>query len=106
MAIFGTILAATLSTGVEIPDGGVPVNDGGRQYTVRIDKEATARCLTVRDCRMANELDERIPFIENLGKVEVLTRENNDFAGEWKSLGERMCESRRFTSRAVASRAE
>ena len=74
--------------------------------TVRIDKKATARCLTVRDCRMANGLDERIPFIENLGKVEVLTRENNDFAGEWKSLGERMCESRRFTSRAVASRAE
>ena len=57
-------------------------------------------------CRMANELDEPIPFIENLGKVEVLTCENNDFAGEWKSLGERMFESRRFTSRAVASRAE
>jgi len=38
MAIFGTILAATLSTGVEIPDGGVPVNDGGRQYTVRMEK--------------------------------------------------------------------
>lgn len=55
---------------------------------------------------MANELDEPILFIENLGKVEVLTCENNDFAGEWKSLGERMCESRRFTSRAVASRAE
>ena len=52
--------------------------------TIRIDKEATVRRLTVRDCRMANELAEPIPFIENLGKVETLACENNGFAGEWK----------------------
>ena len=56
--------------------------------TVRIDKEATVRRLTVRDCRMANELNEPIPFIEKLGKVENLICESNDFAGEWKSQGE------------------
>ena len=56
--------------------------------TVCIDKEATVRRLTVRDCRMANELNEPIPFIEKLGKVENLICENNDFAGEWKSQGE------------------
>ena len=31
-------LAATLSTGVQIPDGGVPVNGGGHQYTTRTEK--------------------------------------------------------------------
>jgi len=29
------LFAAMLSTGVEIPDGGVPFNEGGHQYTVR-----------------------------------------------------------------------
>ena len=32
------VLAATLSTGVEIPDGGVPMNYGGAQYTTRMEK--------------------------------------------------------------------
>ena len=35
---FAALCAATLSTGVEIPNGGVPENDGGRQYTVRTEK--------------------------------------------------------------------
>lgn len=35
---FTALCAATLSTGVEIPDGGVPENDGARQYTVRMEK--------------------------------------------------------------------
>ena len=32
------MLAATLSTGVQIPEGGVPVNGGGHQYTTRTEK--------------------------------------------------------------------
>ena len=32
------ILAATLSTGVQIPEGGVPMNNGGHQYTTRTEK--------------------------------------------------------------------
>ena len=32
------MLAATLSTGVQIPDGGVPMNNGGHQYTTRTEK--------------------------------------------------------------------
>ena len=35
-------LAATLSTGVQIPAGGVPVNGGGHQYTTRTEKRPTA----------------------------------------------------------------
>ena len=31
-------LAAILSTGVEIPDSGVPMNEGGHQYTTRTEK--------------------------------------------------------------------
>ena len=31
-------LAAILSTGVEIPEGGVPTNEGGHQYTTRTEK--------------------------------------------------------------------
>ena len=34
-------LAATLSTGVQIPAGGVPVNGGGHQYTTRTEKRPT-----------------------------------------------------------------
>ena len=30
-------LAAILSTGVEIPEGGVPTNEGGHQYTTRME---------------------------------------------------------------------
>ena len=44
MNITGLILAATLSTGVQIPDGGVPMN-GGRiqmQYTTRMEKRPAA----------------------------------------------------------------
>ena len=36
------ILASVLSTGVEIPDEGVPMNDGGRQYTTRMEKRPAA----------------------------------------------------------------
>ncbi len=36
------ILAATLTTGVEIPETGVPVNDGGHQYTTRAEKRPAA----------------------------------------------------------------
>ena len=32
------ILASVLSTGVDIPDDGVPMNDGGHQYTVRTER--------------------------------------------------------------------
>ena len=32
------MLAATLSTGVQIPEGGVPMNDGWHQYTTRTEK--------------------------------------------------------------------
>ena len=38
MRIGCLILAATLSTGVEIPEGGVPMNNGGAQYTTRTEK--------------------------------------------------------------------
>ena len=37
-ACFLLVLAATLSTGVEIPDGGVPMNYGGAQYTTRMER--------------------------------------------------------------------
>ena len=36
------LLAVVLSTGVEIPDGGVPMNDGGHQYTTRTEKRPAA----------------------------------------------------------------
>ena len=54
--------------------------------TIRIDKPATVRHLTVRDWRMVNRLDEPLTFIDRRGKVEKLTLENNDFTaapGEW-----------------------
>ena len=35
-------LAAILSTGVEIPDAGVPMNEGGHQYTTRTEKRPAA----------------------------------------------------------------
>ena len=38
MNMMPLILAAVLSTGVEIPDEGVPVNDGWHQYTARMEK--------------------------------------------------------------------
>ena len=38
MNAVGLMLAAVLSTGVEIPDGGVPMNNGGHQYTTRTEK--------------------------------------------------------------------
>ena len=37
MTIPCLVLAATLSTGVQIPDGGVPMNNGGHQYTTRTE---------------------------------------------------------------------
>ena len=58
--------------------------------TIRVDNEATVRRLTVRDCRMANELKEPIFFVENLGKVETLVCENNDFEGEWNGRDGKM----------------
>ena len=36
------LLAAILSTGVEIPDAGVPMNEGGHQYTTRTEKRPAA----------------------------------------------------------------
>ncbi len=42
MNITCLMLAATLSTGVEIPDGGVPMNNGGHQYTTRTEKRPAA----------------------------------------------------------------
>ena len=41
MIAAGLMLAAVLSTGVEIPDGGVPMNNGGHQYTTRTEKRPT-----------------------------------------------------------------
>ena len=38
MNITSLMLAAVLSTGVEIPEEGVPVNNGGHQYTTRMEK--------------------------------------------------------------------
>ena len=38
MSIAGLMLAVVLSTGVEIPGGGVPMNNGGHQYTTRTEK--------------------------------------------------------------------
>ena len=35
------MVAATLSTGVQIPADGVPVNGGGHQYTTRTEKRPT-----------------------------------------------------------------
>ncbi|MBQ3290419.1 MAG: hypothetical protein IJH50_13540 [Kiritimatiellae bacterium] len=40
--VIGPLLAVVLSTGVEIPDGGVPMNDGGHQYTTRMEKRPAA----------------------------------------------------------------
>ena len=51
--------------------------------TIRVDKEAVVRHLTVRDCKMVNRLDRPIHFFDFKGKVEKLTAENNDFDGEW-----------------------
>ena len=52
--------------------------------TVRVEKPAKVRHLTIRDCRMENLLQEPIPFVENRGEIGKLTLENNDFAGgEW-----------------------
>ena len=42
MNITCLMLAATLSTGVEIPDGGVPMNNGWHQYTTRMEKRPAA----------------------------------------------------------------
>ena len=42
MTIPCLMLAATLSTGVQIPDGGVPMNNGGHQYTTRTEKRPAA----------------------------------------------------------------
>ena len=38
MTYISLFFAAILSTGVEIPDGGVPMNNGWQQYTVRMEK--------------------------------------------------------------------
>ena len=42
MIAAGLMLAALLSTGVEIPDEGVPMNNGGHQYTTRTEKRPAA----------------------------------------------------------------
>lgn len=52
--------------------------------TVRVEKPAKVRHLTIRDCRMENCLSGPIPFVENRGEIGKLTLENNDFSGgEW-----------------------
>ena len=51
--------------------------------SVRIDKEAVVRHLTIRDCRMKNELGKPIPFVENLGRCDRLVSENNELEGAW-----------------------
>ena len=51
--------------------------------SIRIDPPAVVRQLTVRDCRMNNVLGQTIPFVEQLGKVENFTCENNEFSGAW-----------------------
>ena len=56
--------------------------------SIRIDPAATVRRLTVRDCRMDNRLDQEIPFVERLGKVDNLMCENNEFSGAWSGKGE------------------
>ena len=38
IVITGLIFATVLSTGVDIPEGGVPANEGGHQYTTRTEK--------------------------------------------------------------------
>jgi len=53
--------------------------------SIRIDPQAVVRRLTLRDCRMANLLDEEMPFLEQGGKVVSLCCENNDFAGKWSN---------------------
>ena len=42
MNILSILFAVTLSTGVEIPAEGVPRNNGGHQYTVRMEKRPVA----------------------------------------------------------------
>lgn len=54
--------------------------------TIRVDRPATVRHLTVRDCRMENRLEQSIPFLKNEGRIDRLTVENNDFIaapGAW-----------------------
>lgn len=55
--------------------------------SIRIDPPAVVRQLTVRDCRMNNVLGQTIPFVEQKGKVENFTCENNEFAGAWSGKG-------------------
>ena len=40
--MFWLVFAAVLSTGVKIPDGGVPMNEGGHQYTTRTERRPAA----------------------------------------------------------------
>ena len=42
MNVAQIMLAAVLSTGVEIPDEGVPMNEGWHQYTTRMEKRPAA----------------------------------------------------------------
>ncbi|NLF99350.1 MAG: hypothetical protein GX565_04285 [Lentisphaerae bacterium] len=51
--------------------------------SIRVDKDAVVRNLTVRDCRMNNRLGAPMPFLETLGKVSQLTCDNVEFSGEW-----------------------
>ena len=57
--------------------------------SIRIDPPAVVRQLTVRDCRMNNVLGQTIPFVEQLGKVENFTCENNEFSGAWSGKEEK-----------------
>ena len=53
--------------------------------SIRVDPPAVVRRLTIRDCRMNNLLDQEIPFLEQKGRIERLTCENNEFSGMWSA---------------------
>jgi len=46
--------------------------------SIRVEKNASVRHLTVRDCRHTNHLDKPVTFYENLGRVDKACFENND----------------------------
>lgn len=69
--------------------------------TIRVDRQATIRHLTVRDCRMENRLEQPIPFLKKEGRVDCLTVENNDFVsapGVWTDMGTK--EVKKMSSKA------
>jgi len=47
--------------------------------SILVGISTVVRNMTVRDCRMANGLDEKIDFIENHGKIEKLTADGIEY---------------------------